>query len=55
MKSKSDLPKIILALDAGGSLTHLLNRRQQQTGRNQQDSDHHQDLDQGQACPALWG
>jgi hypothetical protein len=55
MKSQSDLPKVVLALEAAGGFAHLLDRRQQHAGHNQQNGDHHQNLDQGQARPALWG
>jgi hypothetical protein len=55
MQSQSDLPKVVLALDAAGGFSHLLNRRQQHTGQHQHNGDDHQDFDQGQAGPAFVG
>jgi hypothetical protein len=55
MQGQPDLAQIVLALCAAGRFAHFLDCRQKQTGRDQQDGDHHQDLNQGHARPSHGG
>jgi hypothetical protein len=43
----SDLLEVIGALDSRRSLTHLLDRRQQQPDEDSYDGDYHQQFDEG--------
>src|SRR5262245_4197923 len=46
VSGQRDLLQVVLALRAGGSLTHLLHGGQQQADEYRDDSDHDQQLDQ---------
>src|SRR5262245_53976765 len=47
---QADLLEIVRALNAGGGLAHLLDRRQQEPDQDRDDRDHHQQLDQGEGA-----
>jgi hypothetical protein len=49
---RSDLLKVVLALDAVGGFPNLLNGRQQQTNQGAEDGDDHQQFDQREGVPA---
>src|SRR5262249_7471534 len=46
VQRQADLLEVVLALDTGGGLTHLLHRRHEQGDQDRDDRDHHQQLDQ---------
>src|SRR5262249_55085755 len=46
---QAELLEVVLALDAGGGLAHLLHRRQQEPDQDGNDGDYHQQLDEGES------
>jgi hypothetical protein len=48
MRGETDLSEVVQALDPVGCLAHLLNCGQRQADQDDDDGNHHQQLDQGE-------